>query len=72
MRRVIAGLVATVALSAATLTAQQAAPAPAEPPQETAAADDNWKPDEIKNLTVLPKEMPVDDATATGSSISRT
>jgi hypothetical protein len=61
MRRVIAGLVATVALSAATLTAQQAAPAPATPPQEAAAADDNWKPDEIKNLTVLPKETSVDD-----------
>ena len=64
MRRVIAGLVTTVALSAATLTAQQAvpaAPAAAEPSQEAAAADENWKPDEIKNLTVLPKETSVDD-----------
>jgi hypothetical protein len=65
MRRVIAGLVAAVALSAATLAAQQAAPAPqgdpAQPAQEGAAADDNWKPDEIKNLTVLPKETSVDD-----------
>ena len=64
MRRLIAGLVATVALSAATLTAQQTAPAtpaPAEPSQEAAAADENWKPDEIKNLTVLPKETSVDD-----------
>src|SRR5688500_20212636 len=61
MRRVIAGLVATVALSATTLTARQTAPAPATPPQEAAAADDDWKPDEIKNLTVLPKETSVDD-----------
>ena len=63
MRRVIAGFVATVALSATTLTARQTAPAPAPatPPQEAAAADDNWKPDEIKNLTVLPKETSVDD-----------
>jgi hypothetical protein len=63
MRRVIA-LAAAVALSAATLTAQQtapAAPAAAEPSQEAAAADENWKPDEIKNLTVLPKETSVDD-----------
>jgi hypothetical protein len=67
MRRVIAGLVAVVALSAATLTARQAAPAapaqgPAAPAQEAAApADDDWKPTEIKNLTVLPKDTSVDD-----------
>jgi len=60
MRRVIAGLVAIVAVSAATLIAQQTEPA--SPPQAaTASADDNWKPTEIKNLTVLPKDMSVDD-----------
>ena len=64
MRRVIAGLVAAVAVSAATLIAQQPAPAaqgttPAA--QGAAPADDNWKPTEIKNLTVLPKDTSVDD-----------
>ena len=59
MRRVIAGLVAIVALSAATLTARQPrCPAAA---RRTAPADDNWKPTEIKNLTVLPKDTSVDD-----------
>jgi hypothetical protein len=59
MRRVIAGVVAILAVSAAAPIAQQAAPA--TPPQATASADDNWKPTEIKNLTVLPKDMAVDD-----------
>ena len=64
MRRVIAGLVTTVAVSAVTLIAQQPAPAAQETApatQGTAPADDNWKPTEIKNLTVLPKDTSVDD-----------
>jgi len=60
MRRVIAVLVTLMALSAATLTARQDPPA-AAPAQGAAPADDNWKPTEIKNLTVLPKDMSVDD-----------
>ena len=59
MRRVIAGLMAVMAVSAATLTARQEATPP--PTQGAAPADDDWKPTEIKNLTVLPKDTPVDD-----------
>ena len=49
---------------AATMIAQQPAPpapgaAPAE--QAPAAADDDWKPTEIKNLTVLPKDTSPED-----------
>lgn len=55
MRRVFASLVGGVALCAVVgLAAQQpAAPAP--------AADQDWKPTEVKNLTVLPKETSPDD-----------
>ncbi len=64
MRRVIAGLATLLIVSAATLIAQQPAPpapgaAPAE--QAPAAADDDWKPTEIKNLTVLPKDTSPED-----------
>ena len=64
MRRVIAGLVSIVAVSAAALVAQQPTPAGQEAApaaQGAEPADDNWKPTEIKNLTVLPKDMSVDD-----------
>ena len=66
MRRVIAGLVTTVAVSAATLICPAACPCcscagrcrlqEALPRRTT-----NWKPTEIKNLTVLPKDTSVDD-----------
>jgi Photosynthetic reaction centre cytochrome C subunit len=57
MRRTIAALVAALAMSLVTLAARQDAPAGQAP----STADDNWKPTEITNLTVLPKDMPVDD-----------
>jgi hypothetical protein len=57
MRRTIAALVAVLAMSIVTLAARQAAPAG----QEAAPSDDAWMPTDITNLTVLPKDMPVDD-----------
>jgi len=66
MRRLIAGLIAGMAVFTVMLTAQQTAQpegtAQQAAPQEGAAqADENWKPTEIKNLTVLPKDMSPDD-----------
>jgi hypothetical protein len=53
MRRALAYLAAAVAACTITVAAQQ--PAPAAPPA------DDWRPTEIKNLTVLPKTMSPDD-----------
>jgi hypothetical protein len=64
MRRTIAALGAVLALSVITQAARQETPAgqaAAPAGQAAAPSDDTWKPTEIKNLTVLPKDMQVDD-----------
>lgn len=53
MRRALVSVAATVAACTLIVAAQQTAPA--APPA------DDWKPTEIKNLTVLPKDMSPDD-----------
>ena len=52
MRRTFAFATAVLAVFAASVIAQQPVAGPAEP---------DWKPTEIKNLTVLPKTMSPDD-----------
>lgn len=68
MRRVFVCIAALSALSIGALSASgrqaQEAPAAQAPPAAstpTAGDDENWKPTEIKNLTVLPKDTSPDD-----------
>jgi hypothetical protein len=68
MRRVFVCIAAVSALSVGALSARgrqaQETPAAQAPPAAStpsAADDENWKPTEIKNLTVLPKDTSVDD-----------
>lgn len=63
MRRVFATLAAVLALAVTGLGAGQATtPPPAAGQDQTpAGSDQDWKPTEIKNLTVLPKDMSPDE-----------
>jgi hypothetical protein len=67
MRRVFTCIAAFSALSVVALSAagrSGQAPAAQTPPAaaaQSSADDENWKPTEIKNLTVLPKDTTADD-----------
>jgi hypothetical protein len=65
MRRVLVCVVSVCALTMTTVGARaprQQAPAEGQPPPAAASAEDEtWKPESVKNLTILPKDMSPDD-----------